>query len=390
MTRARVTAALCIVALVALTVYVANNTYWEDVPIPTPPKGEAVTNPFYAAQRFAEALGATTRRDRALAVPSPRSVMVLSLWHWDLSSRRQEAIKQWVESGGRLVVDRMLSGDRTDFETWSGVGWDFNEAASDAYFEKEDVDAPDEQCAVIEEVAPQPGGFYSVCNLDFSFVRTARPMQWALRDEVGHQAVRVAVGQGSVTVINNVPFTSRGLFDGDHAALFVAGTQLRRGDEVVFLTEDDHPSLLALMWIYGAPSVALSLLLVGLYLWRGAARFGPALALPEPRRRSMAEQIRGSGYFALKFGEGVALHEAAVRALSEAAHRRIPAYSRLSRPQRITAFAKATGMSGESIVSAIDGASKRRVKELPNTLATLECARRQLLTPDRDARMDPQ
>lgn len=380
MTRSHVGGALCIVLLAALVVYVARNTYWADIPIPTPPKGDAVTNPFYAAQRFAEALGAATRRAHSPVVPSPRSVIVLSAWHWDLSPQRQVAIKQWVESGGRLVVDRMLAGDVSEFESWSGVEWDFNEAAADAYYERDD-DSPFPECARVEEVAPQSGLSYSVCGLDFSFVRTSRPTQWALRDATGHQAVRVGVGEGSVTVINVVPFTRRSLFDADHAALFVAATRLQRGDEVLFLTEDDHPSLLALLWIYGAPSVALSLALLALFLWRGAARFGPMQALPEPRRRSMAEQIRGSGYFALKFGDGAPLHEAAVRALTEAARRRIPAYSRLSHPQRAAALGQATGMDGDAIVSAIGSVGKRRAKELPNTLALLECARRQLLNP---------
>jgi hypothetical protein len=380
MTRSQVGGALCIVLLVPLGVYVARNTYWADVPIPTPPRGEAVTNPFYAAQRFAEVLGAATRRAHSPVLPSPRSVIVLSAWHWDLSPQRQAAIKRWVESGGRLVVDRLLSGDVSEFESWSGVEWDFNEAAAQAYYESDDDDSPFPECSPVEEVAPQSGRSYSVCGLYFSFVRTSRPMQWALRDAMGLQAVRVGVGEGSVTVINVVPFTRRSLFDGDHAALFVAATRLQRGNEVLFLTEDDHPSLLALLWIYGAPSVALSLVLLALFLWRGAARFGPMLALPEPRRRSMAEQIRGSGYFALRFGEGAPLHEAAVRALTEAAGRRIPAYSRLSHSQRAAALGKATGMDGDAIVSAIH-VGKRRPKELPNTLALLECARRQLLNP---------
>src|SRR5688572_7850152 len=179
MTRSQVSGALCSVLLAALVVYVARNTYWEDIPIPTPPKGDAVTNPFYAAQRFAEALGAATRRAHSPVMPSPRSVIVLSAWHWDLSPQRQVAIKQWVESGGRLVADRMLSGDVSEFESWSGVEWDFNEAAADAYYESHDDDSPYPECAPVEEVAPQSGAWYSVCGLDFSFVRTSRPMQWA-------------------------------------------------------------------------------------------------------------------------------------------------------------------------------------------------------------------
>jgi len=380
MTQSRIVGALSIISIVLLVLFIRANTYWEDIPIPTPPKGEAITNPFYAAQKFAEELGATTRRDRSLMVPSPQSVIVMSAWHWDLSPQRQAALRRWVESGGRLVVDRAISGDLSEFKSWSGLEWDYNEAVADAYYEEHDEDEY-EECAPVEEVAPQQGPSYSVCGLDFSFVKTERPMQWALRDAAGHQALRVAVGEGSVTVLNVEPFTHRALFDGDHAALFVAATELKRGDEVVFVTEDDYPPLLTLLWNSGAPAVALSLVVIAFALWRGAVRFGPTLAAPEPRRRSMAEQIRGSGYFALKYGEGAPLHAAAVRALTEVAHRRIPAYPRLSRPQKAAALGKATGMSGEALMSAIDAVSKRRAKELPNTLALLESARRQLLTP---------
>ena len=380
MTQSRIVAALGIISIVLLALFIAGNTYWEDIPIPTPAKGEAITNPFYAAQRFAEELGATTRRDRSLMVPSPQSVIVLSVWHWDLSPQRQAALRRWVESGGRLVVDRAISGDLSEFKSWSGLEWDYNEEVADAYYEEHDEDEY-EECGPVEEVAPQQGPSYSMCGLDFSFVKTERPMQWALRDAAGHQAVRVAVGEGSVTLLNVEPFTHRALFDGDHAALFVAATELARGDEVVFVTEDDYPPLLMLLWNSGAPAVALSLVVMAFALWRGAVRFGPTLAAPEPRRRSMAEQIRGSGYFALKFGEGAPLHAAAVRALTEVARRRIPAYPRLSRPQKAAALGKATGMNGEALMSAIDAVSKRRAKELPNTLALLESARRQLLTP---------
>ena len=49
-----------------LVTWIASNTYWAEVTMPMPPKGEALTNPFYAAQRFAEALGARTSWDRQL------------------------------------------------------------------------------------------------------------------------------------------------------------------------------------------------------------------------------------------------------------------------------------------------------------------------------------
>jgi hypothetical protein len=48
MTQSRIVAALGIMSIVLLALFIAGNTYWEDIPIPTPAKGEAITNPFYA------------------------------------------------------------------------------------------------------------------------------------------------------------------------------------------------------------------------------------------------------------------------------------------------------------------------------------------------------
>jgi hypothetical protein len=305
--------------------------------------------------------------------------MVLSTWHWDLSSERQAAITQWVEAGGRLVVDSTLTGDLEPFEAWSGIAQDFNETAWQAHEDLEDHDDHD-RCEPVQETEPAGGDTFAICDLDFSFLRATRPVTWSLRDDTGAQAIRTTVGRGSVTAINAMPFTWRALLEGDHGRLFVAATQLRAADEVVFLTEHDHPSLLALLWRYGAPAVVLSGLVMALLLWRGAVRFGPLLAVPEPRRRSMAEQIRGSGRFALDQGDAGALHAASVRALTEAARRKIPAFARLSRPQRATALGRATGLDGEALLAAIDSVSKRRAAELPATLGLLETARRQLLS----------
>ncbi len=43
-----------------------------------------------------------------------------------------------------------------------------------------------------------------------------------------------------------------------------------------FLSEEEQPSLITLMWIYGWPVVVLALALIGLALWRNSVRFGPA------------------------------------------------------------------------------------------------------------------
>ena len=379
MRRTRIITLLIALPLVALVYWVASHTYWGDTVIPAPSKGEALTNPFYAVQRFAEALGARTVWGRALAAPSSDSVIVLSAWHWNLSTGRRQAFERWVESGGRLVVDRTLAGGEDEFERWSGIVRQRLELDA----AKEFVDA--ESCRRFEEAlsgapAGAPPETPLICDVDHtSSLTSSRPVVWSLHDESGMQAMRVKVRRGSVTVINATPFRERSLFDGDHAWLFAAATELRRGDDVIFLSEDAHPSLLALLWRYGAPVVVLTLTLVALVMWRNGVRFGPLAAVPEAARRSLGEQIRGTGQFVLRHGGGTSLHAASVRALDEAAGRRVSIYARLSLDERAAALARLTGLDRDALVAAVRHAGVFRSHDLRNTIALLEAARRRTL-----------
>jgi hypothetical protein len=388
MTRARLISLLVGIPLIALIAWVANNTYWGDVKVPMPPTGEALTNPFYAVQRFAEALGARTTWDRVLATPpSSDSVIVLSAWHWDLIASRREALERWVESGGRLVVDRTLTGGEDEFAQWSGV---VREYPVDRAEESAHAAADRDFCASFQEeriwtpFSGSPDARYSMCDLDgVSVLTSTRNAVWALRDASGIQAIRVAVGRGHVTVINATPFRERSLFDGDHGRLFTAATEMRRGDDVHFMSEDAHPSMLALLWQHGAPVVMLTLALVALVLWRGGVRFGPLAAAPEAARRSLVEQIRGTGQFILRHGGGRSLHAASVRALDEAAARRVPTYASLSPDQRAAALARLTGIDGDALAGAVQHVGGSRSHELRHAIVLLETARRRTLIEDR-------
>ena len=367
-------------AAVALFVYwAARNSEWVDVRIPIPPHGEARTNPFYAAQHFTAELHARAVRDVLFTPPPPGAVVVMSVWNWDLSVARREALERWVESGGRLVVDQTLIGDLEAFERWSHIVRERGRIDK----RKDDADV-EERCAPFVEErrasAPSPAASYWICDVDStSSLVSGRPAEWALR---GHdsraQAMRMAVGRGSVTVINAEPFRDSSLFDGDHAALFVAAAQLRAGEEVHFLSEENHPSLLALVWIRGAPLVVLAAALVGLALWRQGVRFGPLAPQELPTRRSLAEQILGSGRFVMRHGGGDALHAACVRALDEAAQRRINGYGRLHAAGRAASVARLTSVHEAALASAMETPGSRRADDVPRAIAVLETARRRL------------
>jgi hypothetical protein len=389
-----------------LAVWVASRTTWVEVPVPMPLKGAAATNPFYAAQRFAEALGARPEWDRRFDVPETDAVIVASYWNWSLTAGRREAMKRWVEAGGRLVVDRAFLAGGDDFERWSGIAYVLPARAgaagagreTDAFISEAPVPFAPPPCAVLTEVGgdakPEAGvrarggdagatsaaaRSYTLCGFDRVRVLTsARRPEWGLRNDAGFEAIRVPVGLGSVTMINATPFLRRGLFDGDHGRIFAAATQLRAGDEIRFLSEDDHPSLLALTWRFGAPVVSLVAALIALALWRGGVRFGPVAMPTETARRSLAEQIRGTGRFALRFGGGAALHAATTRALHEAASRRIPGYDRLPNEQRTETLAREAGLEAPKLAAALGRVAAPHRKEIASAIALLESARRRI------------
>jgi hypothetical protein len=382
MTGKRAIWALAIVAFVMAGTWIARNTYWDSLKVPMPLKGEALVNPFYATQRFAERLGARTSWDRALgAAPASNAVIVLSGWHWSIGRARRAALQQWVESGGRLVVDNDLIDPTGEFEEWSGIVQKYPKVDKDAAKNPGRGPADEPPCRQVHE---ERGGqairteAIRMCDLDTSWLESKRTAAWALRDKTHVQAMRVAIGRGSVTVINSEPFLYRELFDGDHGRLFVAAAQLRRGDEVHFLSEDDYPGLLTLMWRHGAPVVVVGVALVGFLLWRGAVRFGPPAPATVSARRSLADQIRGSGRFALQYG-GEALHAAMVRALDEAARRRITHYVSLPPGGRSAALARVTGFDADALSRALHSPRLRTAGELHRTLALMEAARRETL-----------
>jgi hypothetical protein len=381
------TTVLVVLGLGAIGLWIAKNTHWEEVEEHTPPRGEAATNPFYSAQHLAELLGAHTRlRHEIVTLPSTQAVMVLSFWNWGLIPERSHRIEQWVHDGGRLVVSGVTIHDET-FDNWTGV----------KQVKLRDVDGPVNRpgtCGPLTRrltVDPAPTGVspassssaqehFEICHyLATQQLVTTRKFSWRLRDRDGFtQALRIPVGRGSVTLINAATFGNLDLLCGDSGLLFTAATQLRRGDDLEFLTDGKGGSLLALLWSYGWPVIVLAGLLIVLWLWRSGVRFGPLVAAADPARRSLAEQIRGTGQFILRFGGGRALYAATARALNEAASRRVPRYERLSGEERVAALTSLTGLGSAELSAALDDPAARRPKEIRKTIAFLEAARRRI------------
>jgi hypothetical protein len=383
MSRNRILAVIFVLAFAGVSVWIAKNTSWKEIGVPMSLKGEAATNPFYSAQHFAGLIGAHTQWRHVLGSAPPQdSIIVLAHWHWTLIEGRRRTLEQWVAAGGRLVVDRTVIGS-DEFARWTGIT---REQFVEGNKGVSEDDVHDKGCRTLriegEELTTNRLRIgYELCDpsLDGRLL-SGRRASWVLRDADGIQAVRVDIGQGSVTMINARPFGNRELLQGDHGLIFVAATQFHAGDDVLFLS-DQGTSLPGLMWNDGAPALLLVLGLVALALWRGSLRFGPLAATPDPARRSLGEQIRGTGQFTVRFGGGRALHAAASRALTEAANRSILGYARLSGEERMAALAVAANIEPGALSEAVNNAGPRRPGELGSALAVLEQARRTISRP---------
>jgi hypothetical protein len=380
---------------VVLFVWIAVNTYWADEQIQGIPRGEAVINPYYAAEQLFRQLDASATDGIAFdALPPAGGVLLLSRWNWDFYRGRQPAIRRWVEAGGRLVTDRTL-GESAGFAAWAGIRGQEVETRKRA--------AGNPTAPIDEDAGPDPQGnntsrcqelslksgetpsdpsanIWRLCDAPRNFRWTnSRPLQLGLGTGVGLQLVRVAVGRGSVTALNAYDiFTTDSLFDGDHARLLVIATQLHRGDSIRIMRGDAHQSLLAWLWKIGAPLLVLLAAAIALAMWRAMIRFGPLLPAQAPARRSLHAQVAGTASFLARNGGGPALWNALRNALAAAAANRYGC-ARATDAATLAAQLAQHGADGhERLQDALLRPHLHSADGLARSLAVLERARRRL------------
>jgi len=387
MTGPRITQLLVAALAIGLPIWVAMNTYWADVTVDGSLEGEAATNPFYSTQHLAAALGMHSELIASLSSPVPRGgVLLISGIQNDLFHSRVESLTPWVESGGRLVVTGDVVWASAALQVWSGV-------APGSRL----VENPAKRPAVSRPPAPRPiepdsdcaplavkidgtatGETLTYCGPQSQneFVSKRVPA-WSLSSEHGMQMLRVALGHGSVTVIpRGWLIGNKNLVRRDHAEIFIAAADLRRGDRLYILNVTSAETLLALLWRLIAPAILLFGIAILCIIARHLPRFGPPTPIPTAVRRSLAEQIRANAAFAWRTGKLAALRTAVGRALDEAAGRRIAGYRTLALRRRASAIADLSGADLKSLSAAMSESAAAGAPVQRAAIALLEQSRR--------------
>ena len=399
MSRESVIRLLAVLGLVLGGWWLEANTEWVEKDIQRGAQGEALHNPVYAFEQLLRRLNMHVEHHEVLdALPPAQGRLLLLSNDWSLIPARAEAVHQWVLHGGHLVLLQELDWDETPLKNWVQVypvqvspeERKAESAASAASAASAVSVAPAASVARHDgvELAASPPLWGQTDKIRVCWVLReqerlrAKPGQtpeWILtRSGERAEALRLPVGQGSVTVLNSFPgsFYNDAVLRCDNAQLLAAIVQAEPGATLWIYLNERRESLAVWLWQRGWIAILAGLLALAAALWRGSVRFGPLTPLPSRLRRSIAEQVRGTGAYLWREGREALLH-AQQRALEEAAARQLRGYLRLKPEDRARAIAAATQLAPDAVILAMQTQGCTRA-ELPACLQMLESARRLL------------
>ena len=431
-------------ALLLLVVLVATQTRWEEVEVEDPARGLAASDEYYSLRHILEGAGSTLEvRTSMEPLPPAGATLYLDSSLWNIFPERDAHLRAWVENGGHLVLLSPHARTGEDDLHWvpltalrprsapkgPKVAPAPKRAASDADDADEDdedqdsddaakrpadasppspheteqqrqrrerlskllgVKLPERGCADFSETdaatqpAFEPGRVYRGCTLAGSLRALGRvEPTWMLTGPRGTLAMRVSVGRGNVTgVTPYLVLDNHDLLQGDNGLIAAAVLQAAPGRPVWIVRDETREPLLGWLWHEGRTPLLLALAAIALSLWRLMVRFGPRESPPPQARRSMGEQVRGTGQF-IAGTDAQALHAATRKAFEDVARARVEGWAELDDAERIAALAGTLAHSHAidqaALLASLNVGRGATNTQILTAIAVLEQARRALL-----------
>ena len=433
-------------ALAALVAWVVHDTRWVETTVYEEERGEAATDAHYSLRRILQASGATLEvRTQLEPLPPTDATLLLDSSLWNIFPGRSERLQAWVRNGGHLVVQGMHQYSDANLR-WLPLSFRAPRAASapgDVVGTRlpparpvrsasapgdvvgatlpparnADDDDPDDIGADGKPLPAQPFDHPFESNGSRSWgrcrdyvesddttepafepgrvvrgcteIESVRPLNksvpsWKLVDRKKRvMAMRVNYGLGSVTGIAWLADVgNRGVLQADNGQIFSAVLQARPGRAIWIVEDESREALPLWMWHEARAPTLLMLAAIMLSLWRLLPRFGPRESAPPQGRRSMGEQVSGTGQF-IAATEPRALH-AATRAAFEAVGRtRIEDWAGQDDARRVAALAAtlapAVTLDQPALLAALAPPAAAPPAQILAAIAVVEQARRALL-----------
>jgi hypothetical protein len=418
--------------VLVLAGWVVHKTRWVEIEVDDPIRGAAAADKFYSLRQVLQSAGATLEVRKALEpLPPAGATLMLNSSSWTVFPERDARLKAWVEAGGHLVVQgmQMQYGDDGPLR-WlplsfralrkphaqaasaasaaASAGEEDDEdededpaparaqrrAAKEPHPEDEPPRAPRERwsgrgCTAWRETdattAPafETGRVYRSCASGGMIRAPGRAPTWLLATDKQTLALRVPLGRGTVTgVASWTPLGNRALLQADNALIATAILQAAPGRAVWLVNDEAREPFALWLWHEARTPLLLCAAAIALALWRLMVRFGP-LQAPSPRaRRSMGEQVRGTGEF-IAASDMAALHAATRRAFDDAARGRVEGWGEHTDEDRVAALAAALApavvLDTRALLDALHPGPGSPPAQWRAAIRVLEQARRALL-----------
>jgi hypothetical protein len=306
--------------------------------------GEARLRQFLAAERFAERMGwkATEARSLpALAELPTNGVLLMPYRRQALTRERLAELVRWAEGGGHLIIEAEYLGVADPLLELLGI---------------ERADVP-----MVKQLAAEVSGEDRKLKIGMASGMKLVAAERNPRLRVGEQLYSFSRGRGVVTVSTTLNFLrNHNIGALDHAEFLWRLMSLTPTRELVVYWSPVRLSLWGFLKEHAAPVLSVAGLLLALWLWSIAPRFGPVAPDAPPGRRRLLDHLRASGRYlwtkGLRSRLVVAARDAALRRIARAQ----PDFAYVSTSERIARLAALTDISKEDAARFLSAAGAMR------------------------------
>ena len=306
---------------------------------------EARSNQFLAAEKFLNKLsvGLETRHDFSVfeEVPGQYDTILINGSRIGMSSARREAMLDWVQQGGHLVLlatefyEYDFNSSRDKFLDDRGVRYYSTEDDYTDYSEEESTTSLNfEGFEKDTEVHFYANGYIEDTSGEASFISGP---------DHADQFIQYQMGEGLLTVIVDFSIWQNDRIDEHDHAMFL--TQLIGNSAKAWLVYNRvQPSLYTLM-IQHIPLVVVSFVFILLALLIGQLwRKGPARRDTPPVQREIMQHIAAAGEFAYRRDQGYDLSQQMHNSISHRMSQLVHGYMRLDGAKQLEKLATITGL----------------------------------------------
>lgn len=242
--------------------------------------------------------------------------------------------------------------------------------------EPNEVEFADEEKPLRFDFSRYDPFFYQDTDYDESEITTEDESENTDDSETSHM-VYFEVGAGGITITSdNTIWSNRRIDCHDHA--YALWSLANHNGRVWFLSNQDAPSLAAILWRNAPYGVLAALLALLLWLWAKSQRFGPIFVNKETARRSLAEHIFASAMLLWRNQQ----HPQLLTVLRQQIFTRLvqqhPQLAQADKQQRSVFLQELTGIDLAAIQRALYAEDLHQPQDFANAIAHLQTIRKQL------------